>query len=127
MLSNVVMTLSKSIKPSLPLLAIAVLVSVYSCKKDEEDTPVTPQCLESAIVQFDLTKACRFSAKVDRYTFQRKTVYALVLGTCGADQTTDIIDSECNTIGTLGGIAGNNKINGEDFSNAIFIETLWEN
>jgi len=114
-------------KYPLALFMVALILSFYSCKKEEEDTPAVPACMESAIVQFDLTKACRYSAKVERYTFQRKTVFALAPGTCIADQTTDIIDIDCNTIGSLGGIAGNTIINGEEFSNAILIETLWEN
>ncbi len=39
----------------------------------------------------------------------------------------EVIDSDCNSLGFLGGISGNTEINGEDFSNAIIQSTTWEN
>jgi hypothetical protein len=47
-------------------------------------------------------------------------------GTCGADMAAEVIDSECNSLGNLGGIAGNTEINGANFSNAILESTIWE-
>jgi len=40
--------------------------------------------------------------------------------------TSEVADSDCNSLGLLGGIAGNTIINGEEFSNAKFIKTTWE-
>lgn len=54
------------------------------------------------------------------------TVYVFNIGnTCGADMSSDVIDAECNNLGYLGGFDGNWEINGEDFSNAIFVKTVW--
>jgi hypothetical protein len=40
--------------------------------------------------------------------------------------TSSVIDSDCNTLGYLGGLMGNKTINGENFRNADFKETVWE-
>jgi hypothetical protein len=40
--------------------------------------------------------------------------------------TSEVYDSNCNSLGFLGGIAGNAKINGEEFSNATLVKTIWE-
>ena len=52
-------------------------------------------------------------------------VYVFDLGTCGADMTSEVLDENCNTLGFLGGIAGNTKINGDDFGNAKYKSTIW--
>lgn len=59
-------------------------------------------------------------------TTQGKTVYVFDPGNCGADMTSEVIDSDCNSLGFLGGISGNFEINGGDFSDAIFQITTWE-
>lgn len=53
-------------------------------------------------------------------------VYVFDPGTCGDDMTSEVVDSECNSIGFLGGISGNMEINGEDFSTATFESLTWE-
>ena len=47
-------------------------------------------------------------------------------GTCGADMTSEVIDEDCNSLGYLGGIAGNVQISGTNFSEAVFIKVIWE-
>jgi hypothetical protein len=39
--------------------------------------------------------------------------------------TSEVLDENCNSLGFLGGIAGNTKINGEDFNNAKLKRTVW--
>ena len=63
---------------------------------------------------------------VGKHEFQGGIVYVMSPGTCGADMGADVFDEECNLLGMLGGITGNGKINGEEFSKAIFIETVWK-
>jgi hypothetical protein len=41
--------------------------------------------------------------------------------------TAEVINTDCNTIGYLGGITGNTKINKENFSNAVFNRIVWKN
>ncbi len=86
--------------------------------------PGTPDCVEAKIREYRLSTTCS-DAKVEEYTFQGKTVYAFGPGTCGADMTTEVMNSDCTTIGHLGGIAGNTKINGEEFSTAKYVKTVW--
>jgi len=40
--------------------------------------------------------------------------------------TTEVISSDCNSLECLGGITGNLKINGAEFSPATFIKTTWK-
>ena len=96
-----------------------------SCEKSVPKKGI-PACLENKINEFK-NIACDKGAAVKEYTFQGKTVYMLYPGNCGADMTTAVIDSSCNSLGDLGGILGNTKINGEEFSKAIYIRTIWEN
>ena len=105
------------------LLLFWVAITVVSCRKvilDKDD----PSCLKDKIRSFDRQEDCA-SAKVDAYSFQGQTVYAFSPGNCGADMMTDILDSDCNTIGSLGGIAGNTEVNGEPFSNAVYLRNIW--
>lgn len=55
-----------------------------------------------------------------------KTVYVFDQGPCGNDMTSEVVDSECKNLGYLGGITGNKEINGQDFSSAEFVKTIWE-
>lgn len=101
------------------LLSATVLIACTTQK------PGIPKCVESEIREYSSSTACG-DAKVDEYTFQGKTVYAFGPGTCGADMTTEVMNADCATLGHLGGIAGNTKINGEEFSTAKFVKTVWK-
>jgi hypothetical protein len=106
-------------------ILLFVLVTVFaSCKKQgvQQSTPI---CLDKKIESFSASSNCN-DANVKAYTFQTKTVYVFDHGTCGADMTSEVIDSDCKTLGTLGGFTGNTKINGEEFSNAVFVKTVWQ-
>lgn len=105
------------------IIAIS-LAAITGCKKHKIDNDA-PQCVQTSIKDFDNNAACN-NAKVKQYTFQDKTVYTLDPGTCGADMTTEVIDKNCNTLGYLGGISGNTEINGEKFSKAVYIKTIWK-
>jgi hypothetical protein len=48
-------------------------------------------------------------------------------GNCGADMPSAFVDHNYNNLGEPGGFAGNAIINNEDFSDAVFIKTLFEN
>ncbi|SKB48042.1 DUF6970 domain-containing protein [Daejeonella lutea] len=102
------------------LLLSAIIVVACTTQK-----PSLPKCLEAKIKEYSTSSSCS-DAKVDEYTFQGKTVYAFGPGTCGADMTTEVMTADCTTLGRLGGIAGNTKINGEEFSNAKFVKTVWK-
>lgn len=109
---------------SLVLIAIFSL-SILSCNKLDIEKG-TPQCIKSKIKDFDKDQNCNEGVCVKEYLFQGVTVYAFDPGNCGADQTIEIIDSDCNHLGNLGGISGNTIINGEEFSSAEYQSTTWE-
>jgi hypothetical protein len=106
------------------LIFISAMAS-QSCNKPEV-AEGTPKCVENKIVEFE-NIACAEAAIVKEYTFQEETVYTFDPGLCGADMTTEVVDCDCNNLGYLGGLIGNVQINGEDFSNADFVKTIWSN
>lgn len=84
----------------------------------------TPECMEQKISEFTKKSLCS-NATVKLYRFQNDAVYVFSPGDCGADFQSEVTNNRCQTIGALGGIAGNTKINGEEFSNAVYIKTIW--
>jgi hypothetical protein len=105
-------------------IIIIAIIAITGCNK-LDIAKGTPKCIENKIKDFDKT-SCDNGANVKEYTFQNKTVYVFDPGTCGADMTSEVIDSDCNSMGFFGGIAGNTIINGQDFSNASYVKTTWE-
>ena len=85
-----------------------------------------PPCLSSKIQEFDAVYECN-EARVDCYIFQNQYVYVFDPGVCSyADMQSEVVDCDCNSIGFLGGILGNQIINNENFfENAQFVETVW--
>ena len=102
------------------ITVVVVLLITSSCKKN------TPQCITSDTSDFKKS-CCSSGASVKEYDFQGNQVYVFDPGTCGADQTSEVKNDKCGSLGFLGGITGNTKINGEDFSNAKYRKTVWSN
>jgi hypothetical protein len=97
-----------------------------SCNKEDENA--VPTCVQDRLAIFEADEACGAGASVKRYTFQGNDVYAYDPGSCGADMTTAVLDAECNNLGYLGGISGNDTISGVPFSsNALLVSTIWQN
>lgn len=113
-----------TIKKIILVLPAIGITSLVGCEKVDIEKG-TPDCVRQHIREFN-KRACEKGASAKEYIFQSKTVYVLDPGTCGADLSAKVIDMDCNDMGYLGGIDGNTKINGEAFSNATFIRTLWE-
>jgi hypothetical protein len=107
------------------LLVILLAFTFNSCERSDSENK-TPGCLENQIIEFKAT-ACESGAAVKEYHFQDKTVYVFDPGSCGADMTSAVVDNQCNVLGALGGITGNTKIEGKDFSTATYIRTIWTN
>jgi hypothetical protein len=103
---------------------VGLALVLASCDKlDIEEG--TPKCVENRIEDFKKSGMCCNDGSVNQYTFQGKTVYTFDPGTCGADMQSEVIDENCKTLGYLGGLLGNNYINGEHFSNATFVKRIW--
>jgi hypothetical protein len=102
------------------LIAATILIFT-SCKKESR----TPACIDNKVNEFKNTVSCNTGTNVKQYEFQSKMVYVFDPGTCGADMASEVFDDNCNSLGFLGGIMGNTKINGEDFSKAKLTSTIW--
>ncbi len=109
------------------LKQICLIVGIFmfvSCNKSTVDKE-SPRCIKTKVQEFK-GSCCDEGANVKEYEFQGKPVYVFDPGTCGADMSSTVTDEDCNTIGLLGGISGNVKINGDDFSQANYQRTIWE-
>lgn len=106
------------------IIIAACIVVMQSCSTIHIEKG-TPQCLEAKIREYNTVVQCD-DANVKEFTFQGTVVYVFEPGTCGADMTSEVIKSDCSTLGFLGGITGNTTINGENFANATWIRTLWQ-
>lgn len=106
------------------IIYLTLFISVSSCDKyDIADG--TPACIEQLIKEFNSETDCIVAVDVRKYEFQGGNVYLFKPGDCGADMGSEIYDSDCNSLGFIGGIDGNQTINGEDFSNAVLISVIW--
>jgi hypothetical protein len=63
---------------------------------------------------------------VDEYIFQNQFVYVFDGGTYMPDNDAPVYNQSCEQIGSLGGFTGNTKIQGVEFSEAVFQETIWK-
>ena len=101
-------------------IAIAFL-ALYSCHK--EDLAISG-CIQDKIKYFN-NYSCDSGANVMEYYFLGKPVYVFSMGACGGDLFEDVLDADCNMLGSLGGITGNTKIDHVDFSTAEYKRTVW--
>ncbi len=107
------------------ILYLLFAVTLFSACKKLEIEEGTPNCIRTKISAFEKDAFCS-DPQVDEYQFQSEFVYVFIDGSCGADLAATVFDSKCNIKGQLGGIAGNTRINGEEFNAAKFIKTVWK-
>ncbi|RYD59018.1 MAG: hypothetical protein EOP56_01955 [Sphingobacteriales bacterium] len=108
----------------LAITALLLLTLCVGCHKVDVKTG-TPKCIAKQIKAED-SKHTGVGAKVIKYKFQGKDVYVLDLCHKCPDAGSEVLDSDCKSLGSLGGMIGNCLINGEDFSKAEMIETVWQ-
>lgn len=101
------------------------LLLVTACGTIEEPQE-TPLCIKDRIAVFK-KDACNHNAEVRLYEFQNQMVYVLDPGYCIADGTAEVVSENCLTLGYLGGLIGNQTIQGESFEHAKFVLTVWSN
>lgn len=103
-----------------------ILIIFYAIGCNDDDHVCLPNCLVDEIA-FLGEHHCDDSANITQYRFQKSIVYLIDPGNCADDQSYDVINSECEVIGRLGGIGGNEEINGVDFfDNAKQLGVIWE-
>ncbi|RYD97650.1 MAG: hypothetical protein EOP54_10225 [Sphingobacteriales bacterium] len=110
------------------LLMSAGLMIFAACNKSGKITGGSA-CIKGKVTDFRSgTEICSSGATVKQYTFQSQNVYVFDQGTCGADFARPVLHENCDTLGFLGGIAGNGAINGQHFyDNATYVSTIWSN
>lgn len=114
-------------KKQIFLLSILVLFVTSACNRQMRPTASMPLpvCISKKIEVFE-QESCKKGPNVKEYTFQSKRVFVFSQETCGNDMTSEVVDEHCTNLGYLGGIAGNTSINGDDFSKALLVKTVWE-
>ncbi len=108
------------------VFGLLLAAMMYSCKERDADDEIPP-CIRTLVNEFEASEMRCDDAHVRLYQFQGQKVYVFGPGSCGADRSAAVIDPNCNGLGTLGGITGNTKINGEDFSSAKLLREIWRN
>ncbi|MGB0918083.1 MAG: DUF6970 domain-containing protein, partial [Flavobacteriales bacterium] len=91
------------------ILLFASAVAVTSCNQDDN-----AECVDDRIANFG-NEICEEGATVKKYSFQENTVYVIHPGNCVVDGADEVIDSDCETLGYVGGFGGATDINGENF------------
>ena len=108
----------------LTIIVFLVVTTFIGCRKLDIEKG-TPKNIENKIKDFNKSSICN-TANVKEYIFQGNPVYTFDPGRCGADMNTEVTNSDGNTLGYLGGIVGNTKINSEEFSKATFVKSIWK-
>lgn len=85
-----------------------------------------PSCIQSKIPLFS-SQASDSGATVKEYSFQNQHVYVFDFGPCGADMALPVLNASCDTLSYLGGFIGNTVINNEEFSQGVYLSTIWQN
>ncbi|MCW3106211.1 MAG: hypothetical protein JWQ09_717 [Segetibacter sp.] len=103
------------------LIALSLSACRKSCFADS-----IPGCIKSNI-EANKSQPDWSIKKVDEYEYQGKLVYIFEPHENYPDMQTAIIKSDCTTLCTLGGIAGNVTCNGDKFyEKAVFKRTVWQ-
>lgn len=112
-----------SYKPKLLAFGLMFLLFImaFQCNKYSQSP-----CINQKITTFK-TECCSSGANVREYWFQSQAVFVFNPGNCGGDLPSYVLTEQCDTLGFLGGIAGNQTINGSSFTLAEERGVLWNN
>jgi len=115
------------------LLYCIILISLYSassCKKTDEISKNTPECIREEIKRLTSPASSSWAiGSVDEYIFQGKTVFAFGPTRNIADGSTLVKDANCNLVCSFGGFGGPDILlcNGDKFSEkAVFQRNIWK-
>lgn len=113
---------------SVVILSLALSLGAC-CKKHHHFEPNTNSaCINEKISIFSQSSSiCDSTATVKAYTFQNDTVYVFDVGFCYNDFALPVLNTNCDTLGYLGGVQGNYIINGQSFDAAVYQSTIWSN
>lgn len=97
-----------------------LIVSVLSCSKEDVGNEI-PACVLEKVNELKANDEVPQGVSMSEYLFEGRRVYVEDQGTVAF-----VYDKNCNTIGMLGGFAGNTKVNGRDFAEAKLIREIWK-
>lgn len=110
------------------LLALSImLIGLSSCNKVEVE-PDVPEIIKQEITEFSKDGMAQpTGASVCEYELNNNTIYVFYPGMVMYDASARVTDARGELIGYIGGYDSNMIINDANFSNAVFIRTVWEN
>lgn len=106
-------------------LGVLLLLIVTGCHKNVIPADI-PEPIKAKIEVFRTSNLLCDNASVNEHLFQNARVYSFSDGTCVADGGSSIYDAKGNSLCYLGGLIGNTTCNGESFSKATFLRTIWK-
>lgn len=94
-----------------------------ACPADGEEYSV---CLQTKIDEFSAENESCERSSIKMYTFQNQELFAFAQGICISDGGTQVLLEDCTEYCFLGGIAGFQDCQGENFEdNAVLVKTIW--
>lgn len=109
------------------LALILSITTLIGCSNDDNKTQkmaIQPRCLQTIIDNASQFEPTSPRGNIEKYLYQGNEVF-LVNVMNFTDGQSEVIDTECVAVCSLGGIDGDLN-DCEDFENAEFIETVWE-
>ena len=106
------------------LLFLTLIVT--DCRHDSIPTDV-PEPIKVKVNVFRKQAFLCSDASVEEFLFQKAKVYGFSEGTCTSEPSSGIFDANGNPLCTLGGLVGATTCNGEPFSKATLLRTIWKN
>lgn len=103
-----------------------LLILLTGCQKDYVDNDI-PEPIKNRIDASMKQSLLCSDATVNEWAFQNIRVYGFSSGSCMSEPTASVYDANGNLLCSLGGFSGNTSCNGEPFSKATFLRTIWKN
>lgn len=106
-------------------LALIFIAFMFGCNKEDSQKKQEkyPECFQSQINSILDGEARNPRSMLNTYSFQESIVYILYTNEID-DELFIVKDNDCNTICEFGGIGAIDTC--ENWENAEFIETVWE-
>lgn len=106
-------------------LLLLLLLIGSGCKQDSIPNDI-PEVIKQKVDAFKKRSLCS-DASVVEFLFQNAKVYSFSDGTCTSEPSSGIYDVNGKVLCTLGGLIGATTCNGEPFSKATVLRTIWQN
>lgn len=105
------------------ILVLIIPFLLFSCSSDDEVKQSYPNCLQFEVDRILGSSPQSPRANVELYIYQNENVF--VVNTNFPDDQSNVYNSQCELICTIGGIDGNENDTCIDWANAEYIEPVW--